>query len=236
MQYTNLKAAQPDFQLSGEVNLYSGNIKRLGKKFTGIDKQPVSSRVVISRSGILGDQVYDTKHHGGIDRALLCFPQKHYEQLQKLHSGTALRHGCLGENISTDFLDEQKVFIGDRFQLGSTILEVSEPRSPCYKLGIVIGVKHAPLLIQENSMTGFFLRVIQEGLSDPTDQLKFLSRDNKSISIADALAIYYDKNWNNPNTEKLLHCNALSAKWKGKIQRRLSIKKLEDWNKRLYGE
>lgn len=136
---------------------------------TGIHKTPRSGPVAVGRLGLEGDAQADRRLHGGPDKAVYAYPVEHYAfwEAQRRHAGkaeAALAHGALGENLTIQGLLEQDVWLGDRLALGDLLLEVSEVRTPCFKLNVKLGLTHAAKLMDQSGATGFYLRVLQRGL------------------------------------------------------------------------
>jgi MOSC domain-containing protein YiiM len=106
---------------------------------TGIFKQPVASRVKVHELNLAGDRQADLTVHGGRDKAIYCYPVEHYPYWTGELPGVDLPYGMFGENLTTEGLDETAVYIGDQYRVGSAVLQVTQPRTPCYKLGIKLG-------------------------------------------------------------------------------------------------
>lgn len=161
------------------MKLISINVARVGALFspvspaghqvaTAIHKQPVPGPVAVGRLGLDGDAQADRRLHGGPGKAVYAYPLEHYEfwRTQRRLAGrgdTPLVHGALGENLTVQGLLEEACWIGDRLALGTALLEVSEVRTPCFKLNVKMGLAHAARLMDQSGHTGFYLRVIQPG-------------------------------------------------------------------------
>jgi MOSC domain-containing protein YiiM len=143
----------------------SGNMHRVA---TGIHKQPVAGSATVRKSGIVGDEQADLSVHGGPDKAVYAYPSEHYgfwaaQRLKTLKREEPLAPGAMGENLTLQGILEKDVWVGDRLAIGGVVLEVTEPRSPCYKFGIKMGFSHAIKLMVQSGASGFYLRVLQEG-------------------------------------------------------------------------
>ncbi len=154
---------------------------------TGIHKQPVAGPVNIKRLGLEGDEQADLTVHGGLDKAVYAYPSEHYgfwaaQRLAALKRAQPLPPGSMGENLTVQGLLESDVWIGDRLAIGSTLLEVTEPRSPCYKFGAKMGFAHAVKMMVQSGATGFYLRVIQEGALQAGDSI-VLTPGPREVSI-----------------------------------------------------
>lgn len=154
---------------------------------TGIHKQPVAGPVVVRKLGLAGDEQADLTVHGGLDKAVYAYPSEHYDfwVAQKravFKRDEPLPPGSMGENLTLEGLLEDQVWIGDRVEIGSTLLEVTEPRSPCYKFGAKMGFAHAVKMMVQSGSTGFYLRVIREGALQAGDAI-VLTPGPREVSI-----------------------------------------------------
>lgn len=139
---------------------------------TGIHKQPVTGAVQVGRLGLHGDEQADLSLHGGLEKAVYAYPVEHYAFWQAQRSASQKRDvanilltpGALGENLTLDGLLETDVWIGDRLQIGGVVLEVSEPRNPCFKFSAKIGLAQAAKLMVQSGFSGFYLKVVQVGV------------------------------------------------------------------------
>ena len=135
---------------------------------TGIRKEAVSGSVIVNRLGIAGDEQADLSVHGGLDKAIYAYPQEHYAFWRQaceraLKKSVQLVPGALGENLTTVGLLESALWVGDRLQIGDVLLEVTEPRAPCYKFGARMGYAHAVKQMRQAGCSGVYLKVIQTG-------------------------------------------------------------------------
>jgi MOSC domain-containing protein YiiM len=145
---------------------------------TGIHKQPRAGPVAVGRLGLEGDEQADRKLHGGLNKAVYAYPIEHYPfwqaQRRQAHKDSALGYGALGENLTMQGLLENAVWIGDRLAVGALLLEVSEARTPCFKLNVKMGLRHAARLMDQSGATGFYLRVLQPGTVTAGDAFRLL--------------------------------------------------------------
>lgn len=159
---------------------------------TGIFKNPIHQSLYLSFLNFDGDGQADLVHHGGKEKAVCVYPYEHYPfweaALQR-----KLAYGAFGENLTIRGLVETDVCIGDTFQLGEAIVQVSQPRQPCYKLSVRYGVPEMLLKVQETGFTGFYFRVLKEGLVSPSDKLTRLSCHPKAITVSYANRIMHLK-------------------------------------------
>jgi MOSC domain-containing protein YiiM len=151
---------------------------------TAFVKVALPGRVRVSRLGIDGDDhVY--KDHGGPDMALLVYSHEHYAHWCAL--GLDLpEHAAMGENLTVEGLVETDVHIGDEFEVGSAVVQIAQPRSPCSKIAARYGRKDLPGLVQETGFTGYLLRVLVEGSIGAGDEMRLVARQNHGVTVAQA--------------------------------------------------
>ena len=131
---------------------------------TGIYKKPRQGSFLLRETNIDGDKQVDLKNHGGLDKAVYAFPYEHYAFYHEHLRQGSYEYGEFGENLTTEGLVESSVHIGDQFQIGTSIIEVSQPRAPCFKLAMKMGTPKVVRLMLDSGKTGFYFRVIREGL------------------------------------------------------------------------
>ena len=165
-----------------------------GAELSAIDKRPVAGTVAIRSFGIEGDMVADTKHHGGPDMAVHHYASDHYAAWDGWLGGHALLQGpaAFGENLMSTGLVERDVCIGDRYRLGSALLEVSQPRQPCWKIEHRFGHKGMVKRILAGHMCGWYYRVLEEGDAEAGDVLELVERVHQGWSVARVFAALYD--------------------------------------------
>ncbi|MGE8067042.1 MOSC domain-containing protein [Pseudomonas sp. NPDC089569] len=152
---------------------------------TGMFKQRHAGSVRVERHGIVGDQHGDTRVHGGPEKALHQYAAQNYERLAQAfaHSAAQLVAGSLGENISAFGLCELNVHIGDVFRIGSVVLQVSQPRSPCWKINHRFDAEHMSMFVAKERITGWYYRVLQPGSLQAGDRIERLERHSELFSI-----------------------------------------------------
>lgn len=160
-------------------NLFVSDEEGMRRVASAIHKQPVAHAVEVSRFGIVGDEQADRKLHGGPNKAVYAYPIEHYsfwiaQRTQILKREEALAPGSMGENLTVEGLTEQDVWVGDRLAIGTAILEVTEPRTPCFKFNVKLRLPHAAKLMVQSGFSGFYLRVVQEGSMRAGDAISLL--------------------------------------------------------------
>ncbi|MEH1814740.1 MAG: MOSC domain-containing protein [Nostoc sp.] len=188
---------------------------------TGIFKEPVNARVMVRELNLDGDRQADLTVHGGVDKAVYVYPFEHYDYWRSELPDTELTFGIFGENFTVSGLREEELNIGDRFKIGSAELMVTQPRLPCYKLGIRFGRADMVKRFLASRRTGFYFRVLQEGEVGVGDTLELMSRDTSNITVADITQLYV-REQNNP---ELLHraaqLKALPESWRDYFQEQI---------------
>lgn len=190
---------------------------------TGIFKKAVNGSVTVNSLGINGDEQADLLNHGGLHKAVYAFSSDHYDYWRQNLEKPNLALGAFGENLSISYLDESRICIGDQFRIGSCLLEVSQPRVPCFKLGIALNNTRAPKLFTKNFRTGVYFRVVEAGtLNSGDDVVRHLSAPD-SISIETLFQAYFDKNYEGAESVflKALKIGSLAPEWKEKLIKRV---------------
>jgi MOSC domain-containing protein YiiM len=188
---------------------------------TGIFKEPVAGRVMVRTLNLDGDRQADLSVHGGPSKAVYAYPSEHYEYWQHELPEMELPWGMFGENLTTQGILESGLNIGDRFRIGRAVLMVTEPRMPCYKLGIRFGRSDILKSFLESERTGFYLAVLQEGEVGIGDPIELIERSKDDVKVSDIAQLYSrDKN----NLQLLRRATAakdLPESWRSYFQTRL---------------
>ena len=195
-----------------------------GPVATGIFKEPVPGPVMLRRLNLDGDRQADLSVHGGVSKAVYAYPSEHYEFWKKELPEMELSYGMFGENFTTEGLREDAVNVGDRFRVGQTELMVTEPRLPCYKLGIKFGRADIIKRFLQSRRTGFYFAVVKEGEVKAGDAIELLSRDANNIAISDITRLYAFEKDDLETLRRAVKLEALSESWREYFQRQ--IKKL----------
>jgi MOSC domain-containing protein YiiM len=184
-----------------------------GKEFvTGICKKSVAGSVHLSRQGFAGDGVGDRKHHGGEDKAVCAYSLDHYPYWSSV-LGIAMPGAAFGENLSVSGMVEEDVCIGDSFRLGTAVVQVSQPRQPCGTLAARFGRADFAKMVVDSGRTGFYFRVLAEGLVQAGDSISLVEQDPRGVTIAFANHIFHHDRKNREGIMKVLSLPALSGSW-----------------------
>ena len=157
---------------------------------TGIFKDPVQGRIKLRKLNFEGDKQADLTVHGGIDKAVYSYPAEHYDYWRKQVPNIEMSWGIFGENLTTEGLIENAVNIGDRFEIGSSKVVVTQPRMPCYKLGIRFGRMDIIKRFMSSGRPGIYFKVLREGEVCEGDDIKLISRDENNVSVRDIVRLY----------------------------------------------
>lgn len=158
---------------------------------TAFYKKPIEGEVFVSSTNIDGDCQADTKHHGGVHKAVLAYSADHYLEWREALHLPDMPHGAFGENLTIRGLSEESVCIGDAFRIGSVTVEVSQPRQPCWKLARRWRIHELVAITVRNGRTGWYFRVLEEGLIQPALPVELLDRPNPNWSVARANQIMH---------------------------------------------
>jgi MOSC domain-containing protein YiiM len=185
---------------------------------TGIFKEPVSTRVMVRSLNLDGDGQADLTVHGGLEKAVYVYPFEHYDHWRGELPDTELTLGNFGENFTTTGLKEEDLNIGDRFAIGTVKLMVTQPRMPCYKLGIRFGRPDMVKRFLASRRTGFYFSVLQEGEVGVGDTLELVSRDENNITVADITQLYTREQTDPDLLHRAAHLEALPESWRDYFQ------------------
>src|SRR5256885_11371310 len=191
---------------------------------TGIYKQSVAGRVALRKLNLDGDRQADLSVHGGAYKAVYCYPFEHYAYWRKELPADELPMGVFGENFTTDDLLEDSVHLGDRFSVGSAEVVVTQPRLPCYKLGVRFQSDDMVRRFLASGRTGFYLAVTHEGQVEAGDEIKVISREGNAVPVSEITRLYIAKRYNGDDVASLrraLRVAALPESWKEYFSERL---------------
>lgn len=186
---------------------------------TGIFKSVVEGEVVVGEIGLEGDGQADLINHGGIDKAICVYSVDHYSYWQSELGLPEFGNGSFGENFSVTGFDESSVCIGDHWQVGNSVFEVSQPRQPCWKLARRWNLKTLALLVQASGRTGWYLRVVGTGTVCAGQGITLLDRPYPQWSVLRADDIKFKRGSTGPEElAELLRLEPLSAAWKSDLR------------------
>jgi MOSC domain-containing protein YiiM len=188
---------------------------------TGIFKEPVNEPVTLRTLNLEGDRQADLKVHGGVTKAVYGYPSEHYAYWRSEFPEVDLKWGMFGENFTTEGMLEESVYIGDRFGIGEAEVMVTEPRMPCYKLGLKFGRPDIIKRFLASRRSGFYLAVVREGMVGAGDSIRPLGREQQEISVADVTRLYAFDREDFKSLRRALTVEALPESWKSYFQHQL---------------
>jgi MOSC domain-containing protein YiiM len=191
---------------------------------TGIFKQPVAGPVRLRKLNLEGDRQADLTVHGGEYKAVYCYPVSHYEYWKRELPGREWPMGMFGENFTTDGLLEDSVCIGDKFSIGTAEVTVTQPRLPCYKLGVRFQMDNMVKRFLVSGRSGFYLAVTREGEVSAGDEINLITRDPHGVPVSEITRLYVAKRYSDNDASSLrraIQVGALPESWKSYFSERL---------------
>jgi MOSC domain-containing protein YiiM len=225
-----MKLVSLNLGLPREVTWHGMNVS------TGIFKQPVDGRIALRQLNLDGDRQADLTVHGGKDKAVYCYPLEHYGYWKKELPKHELSLGAFGENFTVDCsndvraeskdaaLPEQAIHVGDRFSIGSAEVVVTQPRLPCYKLGIRFQMDDMVKRFLVSGRSGFYLAVTREGEVGAGDEMKPLAQDSNAVPVSAITQLYIAKRYSTEDlqmAQRALQVAAVPESWKEYFRERL---------------
>ena len=181
---------------------------------TGIWKSPVAGRVAVVGHNLVGDRQADLSVHGGADKSVYAYPSEHYPWWRGELPGVELPWGAFGENLTVEGLREDRVRIGDRFLIGSAELMVTQPRMPCFKLGIKFD---RPQMVKEflkSERSGFYFTVVREGEVGAGDAIELTRQDERGMTVTDIVRLYVADDPDPAQLRRASEVAALPESWR----------------------
>ena len=187
---------------------------------TSIFKEPVGGRVLARRLSLEGDWQADLRAHGGLNKGVYAFPLEHYARWSEELGRDDLRPGQFGENLTLEGLAEDGVRLGDVFRVGAALLQVTQPRYPCFKLGIKMGDPLFPRRFLASGRTGFYLRVLEEGEVGAGDALELVEKSD-ALTVRDLWHLVLVDQGDVQGARRALRCPTLGREWREPLEERL---------------
>jgi len=190
---------------------------------TSIFKKPVEHEVAVRQFNLAGDQQVDLENHGGGHKAVYAFAAEQYDYWRKQLDRPELHFGQFGENLTISGLDESILCIGDQLQIGDCILEVTQPRVPCFKLGIALDLTTMPKLFIQHGHTGIYFKVLQTASIKTGNRVERIYQHPKKLSVKTLFKAYFDPNItdNHEVMQLASEIDELSEEWRKKVLARL---------------
>lgn len=190
---------------------------------TSIYKSPTNADTHVSKLNVCGDKQADLKNHGGEHKAVYAFSANEYKYWENILKNQDMNYGYFGENLSILDMNESDLCIGDHLRIRDCLLEITQPRVPCFKLGIRANIKAMPRLFIEHAKTGFYMRVLEEGVIGKNDDVEIVRGNHHQLSVEKIFRSVFDKNFSDRDKiyRLALDIEALSDEWKLLIDRKL---------------
>ena len=186
-----------------------------GKRIkTGIFKEPVSGRTMMRRLNIDGDGQGDPSVHGGVHKAVYVYPIEHYKYWRQELGRDDLTYGKFGENLTVEGMLEDTVHIGDVFRIGEALVEVSQPRVPCFKLGMKMRDPQIVKPFLESERVGFYVRVLEEGEVGAGDTIERTKVGEGQMTVKEIVHLRHFDDTNVTAAEKAANLPALTPSWR----------------------
>ncbi len=192
---------------------------REGTVVTSIFKSPVEGRVKLRGFNLEGDRQSDLQAHGGPNKAVYLYAHEHYEYWRQQLPGTDLPFGAFGENLTTEGISEESAHIGDRFRIGTAVLQVAQPRMPCYKLALRMGRTDMVKLFWKSGRSGIYFSVVQEGEFAAGDPMEQVATGDEQVRVADVVRLYKRETDDADLMARAMR-SPLRGSWKSEIQAR----------------
>ena len=190
-----------------------------GKRIkTGIFKEPVSGRTMMRRLNLDGDGQGDPTVHGGIHKAVYIYTIEHYDHWKRELGRDDLTYGKFGENLTVEGMLEETVHIGDVFRIGEALVEVSQPRVPCFKLGIKMRDPQIVKPFLQSERVGFYVRVLEEGEVGAGDAIERTKIGEGQMTVKEIVHLRHFDNMNAAATEKAANLPALTPSWRDSFE------------------
>lgn len=219
------------------VELRAGRIRPLGDNghVSGIDKQPTHGVVLVGPDGVEGDEQADRRHHGGRDKALHAYPLRHYPiwAAELPQQADRFVPGGFGENLVVDGVTERDLCLGDRFQIGRVLVELSQSRQPCWKLNLRFDRSDMARRVQSTGRTGWYFRVLRAGGVEAGCTAELVDRPNPDWSLTRVKNLLYQSTNDLAALTEFAMLPDLPDRWRRLVEQRIQSRSTEDWRSRL---
>jgi len=226
-------------------NIFAGLPKTVGDRnasnsmdrewTSAIFKEPVEGPVWVGKTGITGDGQADLKHHGGPEKAVFAYPYCHYTYWNNELGFSQITPGGMGENFLIEPIWEDTVSIGDTFQIGGAVVQVSQPRQPCWKPARRFKIKNLALLLQNTGRTGWYFRVLQEGFVEVGQTLSLVDRPCPEWTIVKCNQIIHGVQLDLEAMRSLAECQLLAPGLRETLEKRIAKREVPDIRNRVFG-
>ena len=184
---------------------------------TGMYKNPIKTGIYLEKEDVKGDEVSDRKHHGGVFKACYLFSEDHYDYWKNLYPNIDFNYGIFGENLTVKGLDETKITVGDIYKIGTALVQVTQPREPCFKLGIRFGTQTILKQFINHARPGTYVRVLEEGLIKPGDKMTLVQAAKNSLTTTQLFTLLFAKQKDQSQLALIVDNDALPLKKRQKL-------------------
>ena len=202
---------------------------------SAIFKEPVQGSVWMGKTGLAGDGQWDLEHHGGPEKAVFAYGFENYSYWQKELGISEITSGAMGENLVMEPITEDTISIGDTFQIGGAVIQVSQPRQPCWKPARRFKVKNLALLLQTTGRTGWYFRVLQEGFVEEGQTFTLVDRPSPQWTIRKCNQVIHAKPQDFEEIRELSQCEFLAPGMRATLAKRVELKETPDIRSRVFG-
>ena len=185
---------------------------------TGIYKTPTTNPIYLGKDIVKDDEVTDRKHHGGEFKACYLFSEKHYAYWKKLYPKLDWNWGMFGENLTVSDLDETQIQIGNIYKIGEALVQVTQPREPCFKFGIKFGSQEVLKQFIEHGFPGTYVRVLEEGFVKIGDTFNLIKEAKNGLTIHQFFNLLFSKEKNQEHLKTAMHIDALPQSKRDKLK------------------
>jgi len=185
--------------------------------YSGFIKEPVAGSVRLGLLNLEGDGQADREHHGGEDKAVLAYPASHYSRWERELDLPRMPFGGFGENFTVEGLEEDNVYIGDTFSVGDALVQVSQPRQPCWKISRRWKISDLTVRVLNTGRTGWYFRVLREGKIQVGQPLRLVERPFPEWTVTRAMRVMVERKRRLREAAELAECTALSPGWRAKL-------------------
>ncbi|MGC6429548.1 MAG: MOSC domain-containing protein [Jejuia sp.] len=188
---------------------------------TGIYKTPTPKPIFLGKNGVKEDYIADKKVHGGEFKACYLFSSDHYPYWKKLYPTLQWQWGMFGENLTVNGFNETQIMVGDIYKIGEALVQVTQPREPCFKFGVKFGSQNVIKQFIEHGFSGTYVRVLEEGLVETNDKLNLQHRLDKNMSVAQLYNLIFSKEKDKELLYTAITCDAIPQNKRDKFAKLL---------------
>ncbi len=190
----------------------------LEKKITtGIYKTPTPKPIYLGKEGIKGDHIADKTVHGGVHKACYLFSTDHYPYWKQLYPQLEWNWGMFGENLTVNGMNELQIKVGDIYKIGEALVQVTQPREPCFKFGVKFGSQNVLKQFIQHGFSGTYVKILEEGFVTTNTNVILVDRLDKSLSVKQLFELFFSKEKNPEWLDIALNCPVLSEQFKSTI-------------------